>query len=103
MNIMKELITWLKQLPTMIEKKECVDILNAMVKGTPVDFNKQLFPLINEYLDNSNYERKDDMIKAIAQNPSLATNIVPSAMDYFRKKFSISSLSFNNKILAYYE
>ena len=102
MNIMKELITWLKLHLIMTDKKECVDILNAMVRGTPVDFNKQLMPMIIEYLEDSNYEKKDDMMKAIAQNPALATNIMPTVCNFFRKKFNISFLSFNNKILMYY-
>lgn len=87
----------------MTNKKECVTIMNSMLKGTPVDFNKQLIPLITEYLDNSNYEKKDDIIRAIAQNPSLATNVIPNVIDFFRKKFNISFLSYNNKILMYYE
>lgn len=87
----------------MTDKKECVAVMNSMLKGTPVDFNNQLVPLITEYLDNSNYERKDDMIKAIAQNPNLATNVIPNVIDFFRKKFNISFLSYNNKILMYYE
>ena len=31
-------------------KTECIEIFNAIINGTPVDFQNKLLPLFSEYL-----------------------------------------------------
>lgn len=87
----------------MIEKKEFVNILNAMNKGTPIPFNEKLLPLISEYLTEIKYENPDKVINLIVQNNSVSTKILSDLIQYYRKKLNVCSLSYNNQTLCYYE
>ena len=96
----------------MVTKNECLDIFNAMIRGTPIPFDKQLFPIISEYLTEINYENSDKVIYLISQNPQLIQQTIPKIEDYFCRKYCILKLQtssglndlFNNfKTILYYE
>lgn len=96
----------------MVEKNDCLDIFNAMIRGTPISFEKKLLPIISEYLTEINYENSDKMINLIVQNPQIAQNIIPELVEYYCKKYNIlrlqlkpdlNSINFNLKTILYYE
>ena len=66
-----------------MKKSDCIKIFNASIRGTPVSFNKELIPLISDYLTEIKYEK--------------------SNYKYFCRKYQILKLMFNNKIILYYE
>lgn len=92
-------------------KSECIDIFNAMIRGTPVSFNKKLLPLISEYLTEINCEKSDKIINLIVQNPQLLQQAFPTIVTYYCRKYCILSIKkMSNefelnitKTLLYYE
>lgn len=60
-----------------------------MIRGTPVSFNKEVFPLITEYLTENNVENSDKIINLLVQKPDLVKNIFPEVVRYFCIKFNI--------------
>ena len=93
-----------------MDKSECIDIFNAMIRGTPVSFTEKLLPLVSDYLTEIKYENSDKMINLIVQNPQLIQNTIPELVDYYCRKYNILSIkqktlnSFNNlKTILYYE
>ena len=96
----------------MVEKNDCLDIFNAMIRGTPIPFQEKLLPVISEYLTEINYENSDKMINLIVQNPQMAQNIIPELVEYYCRKYNIlrlqlklnlNSINFNLKTILYYE
>ena len=56
-------------------KNECIDIFNAMIRGTPVSFQDKLLPMVSEFLTENNIENSDKMINLIVQNPQLIQKV----------------------------
>lgn len=86
-----------------MKKSDCIKIFNASIRGTPVSFNKELIPLISDYLTEIKYEKSDKLISLIISNPDLVQSALPKVIDYFCRKYQIFRLMFNNKIILYYE
>ena len=94
-----------------MDKSECIEVFNAMIRGTPVSFQEKLLPMVSEYLTENNIENSDKMINLIVQNPQLIQQTLPEVVDYYCRKFCILSLRekvnkslFNNfKTILYYE
>jgi len=42
-----------------MDKNECIDIFNNMVRGDPVSFKDKLLPLVSDYLTEIKYEKSD--------------------------------------------
>lgn len=88
-------------------KNDCIDVFNAMIRGTPISFNEKILPLISEYLTENNIENSEEMINLIVQNPNLAQQIMPKVVNYFSDKYTILSIVINNnnfqKTILYYE
>ena len=96
----------------MITKNLCIEVFNAMIRGTPVSFKEKLLPLYSEYLTENNIENSDKLINLVVQNPQLIQEAIPKIVDYYCRKFNILSLNlkpdlnglFNNlKTILYYE
>ena len=73
----------------MVNKNDCIDIFNAMIRGTPVSFKDKLLPMVSEYLTENNIENSDKMINLIVQNPQLIQQTVPKVVEYYCRKFNI--------------
>ena len=96
----------------MVTKNECLDIFNAMIRGTPIPFDKQLFPIISEYLTEINYENSDKVINLIVQNPQIVQKFIPDLVEYYCRKYNIlrlqikpkvNNININFKTILYYE
>ena len=96
----------------MVTKNECLDIFNAMIRGTPIPFDKQLFPMISEYLTEINYENSDKVINLIVQNPQIVQKFIPDLVEYYCRKYNIlrlqikpkvNNININFKTILYYE
>ena len=92
----------------MVGKSKCIDIFNAMIRGTPISFNENLLLLYSEYLTENNIENSDKLIYLIVQNPHLIKQAIPKIVDYYCRKYNILSLlvkdNFNTfKKILYYE
>lgn len=85
-----------------MNKNDCVEIFNAMIRGTPVDFHKKLIPLISNYLTENNIENSDKILNLIVQNPDLVQVALPKVVNYFIVKYNIFSIIYNNKTILYY-
>jgi len=73
-------------------KQDYIRIFNAMIRGTPVSWDKEVFPMISEYLTEINYENYPKVIQLIAQRPQEAQLFMPELINYYCKKFSILSI-----------
>jgi hypothetical protein len=94
----------------MVTKNDCIEVFNAMIRGTPVSFKEKLLPLYSEYLTENNFENSDKLINLIVQNPQLIQNAIPELVDFYCRKYNILSIkqklnnSLNNfKTILYYE
>ena len=70
-------------------KNECIDIFNAMIRGTPVSFTEKLLPMYSEYLTENNIENSEKLINLVVQNPQLIQQSIPQIVDYYCRKFNI--------------
>ena len=93
-----------------MNKIECIEIFNSMIRGTPVSFQDKLLPMVSEYLTENNIENSDKIINLIVQNPNSIQNFIPEAVEYYCRKYEILSikqsldkLNFNLKTILYYE
>ena len=78
-----------------------------MIKGIPVPFDKQLLPMVSEYLTEINYENSGKMINLIVQN------FIPDLIEYYCRKYNIfrlqikpkniNNININFKTILYYE
>ena len=84
-------------------KTECIEIFNAIINGTPVDFQNNLLPLFSEYLTENNIENPGKMINLVINEPHLLQSFIPKIINYYRNKYTILSIVFNNKTILYYE
>ena len=92
-------------------KKECIELFNNMIRGTPISFQDKLLPMVSEFLTENNIENSEKMINLIVQNPQLIQQTLPEVVDYYCRKFCILSLKqqvneslLNNfKTILYYE
>lgn len=97
----------------MVTKDDCINIFNAMIRGTPVSFQDKLLPLYSEYLTENNFENSDKLVNLVVQNPQLIQQAIPNIVEYYCRKYNILSLRekldlnslFNNnfKTILYYE
>lgn len=88
----------------MVTKNECIEIFNAMIRGTPVSFTEKLLPMYSEYLTENNFENSDKLINLVVQNPQLIQRFIPKIVEYYCRKYEILSLNLNNlKTILYYE
>lgn len=95
----------------MVTKNDCIDIFNAMIRGTPISFKDKLLPIYSEYLTENNIENSDKLINLVIQNPQLLQKAIPNIVEYYCRKYCILSLKqtvnnslFNNlKTIFYYE
>ena len=93
----------------MVTKNDCIEVFNAMIRGTPVSFKEKLLPLYSEYLTENNFENSDKLINLVVQNPQLIQNPIPELIKFYRNKYNILSLqdksnfSNNLKTILYYE
>ena len=95
-----------------MDKNDCISIFNAMVKGTPIPFDKKIFPMVSEYLTEINYENSNKVINLIVQNPQMVQKFIPDLIEYYCRKYNILRLqiapkSMNNvyinfKTILYY-
>ena len=93
-------------------KDDYITLFNNMIRGTPVSFDKIIFPIISDYLTEINYENSSKMINLIRQNPQLAQQIIPELVEYYCNKHTIlrlqekpnlNSINVNFKTILYYE
>lgn len=94
-----------------MSKSECIEVFNAMIRGTLLSFQKNLLPMYSEYLTENNIENSDKLINLVIQNPQLLQKAIPNIVEYYCRKYCILSLKqtvnnslFNNlKTIFYYE
>ena len=88
-------------------KTECINIFNAMIRGTPVSFQDKLLPMISDFLTEKNVENSDKMISLIVQNPHLTQQCFPEIVNYYCRKYNILTLNtvVNGRLnpIMYYE
>ena len=84
-------------------KKEYINLFNALNTGSPVSWQNQVLPIIYDYLTESQFENPDKVINLIRQNPQLSSNYLLNCIQYYCRKHSILSITYNNKIILYYE
>ena len=84
-------------------KTECIEIFNAIINGIPVDFQNKLLPLFSEYLTENNIENPGKMINLVINEPHLLQSFIPKIINYYKNKYTILSIVFNNKTILYYE
>ena len=88
-------------------KTECINIFNAMIRGTPVDF-KNLVKIFSDYLTENNIENSDKMVNLVVQNPRLLQQAMPKILDFYCMKYKILSVNTVNnyghlKPILYYD
>ena len=72
-----------------MSKSECIEVFNAMIRGTPVSFQDKLLPLYSEYLTENNFENSDKLVNLVVQNPQLIQQAIPEIVDYYCRKYNI--------------
>ena len=72
-----------------MSKSECIEVFNAMIRGTPLSFQKNLLPMYSEYLTENNIENSDKLINLVVQNPQLIQQAIPEIVDYYCRKHNI--------------
>ena len=72
-----------------MSKSECIKVFNAMIRGTPLSFQKNLLPMYSEYLTENNIENSDKLINLVVQNPQLIQQAFPKIVDYYCRKYNI--------------
>lgn len=87
----------------MVTKKDCVDVFNAMIRGTPISFKEKLLPIVSEYLTEIKYENLDKLLNLVVQNPQIVQKLMPDLVRHYCIKYNILNINFNNKIILYYE
>ena len=88
-----------------MNKSNCIEIFNAMIRGTPISFQEKLLPIYSEYLTENNIENSDKLINLIVQKPQLIQQAIPKIVDFYCRKFCILNIKkqLNNKTILYYE
>ena len=75
-----------------MSKSDCIEVFNAMIRGTPVSFKEKLFPMVSEYLTEIKYENSDKMINLIVQKPQLIQQFIPILVEYYCQKYCVLEL-----------
>lgn len=85
-------------------KHEIVDVFNSQLKGDPVNIER-LIELVSIYLEDKYPERRDiyKLALFVAEQKDLLYILYPKLVVYFAKKYNINHITFNNKILSYYD
>ena len=91
-----------------MSKLDYIGIFNAIIRDEPLSFEKQLFPVISEYLTEINYENFKGVINLIVQKPNTIQNFIPDAIEYYCRKHNILRLQvtpdkLNFRTILYYE
>lgn len=94
-----------------MNKSDCIEVFNSMIRGTPVSFQEKLLPMVSDYLTEIKYENSDKIINLIVQNPQMIQQTLPELVEYYCRKYNILSIKqkfnndlFNNlKTILYYE
>lgn len=94
-----------------MSKSECIFIFNSMIRGTPVSFEKELLPMVSDYLTEIKYEKPEKVINLIVSNPNQLQALFPKIIEYYCRKYCILSIiqlpgpnDLNiNKTILYYE
>lgn len=76
----------------VMTKNDCIEVFNAMIRGTPVSFKDKLLPMVSDFLTENNIEKSDKMINLIVQNPQLIQQTLPKVIDYYCRKYDILSI-----------
>ena len=69
-------------------KSDCVEVFNAMIRGTPVSFQEKLLPMVSDYLTEIKYENSDKIINLIVQNPQMVQQTLPKLVEYYCRKYN---------------
>lgn len=85
-----------------MNKQDCVEVFNAMIRGTPVSFTEKLLPMYSEFLTENNIENSDKLVNLVVQNPQLIQNAIPKLVKYYSAKYTILSIINNFKTILYY-
>ena len=86
-----------------MEKNDYIRIFNAMIRGESVSWQKEVLPMICEYLTEIKLENYEKRINLIVQNPQLSSNYLIDCTRYYCRKYCILSILYNNKTILYYE
>ena len=86
-----------------MNKQDCVEVFNAMIRGTPVSFTEKLLPMYSEFLTENNIENSDKLVNLVVQNPQLIQRAIPKLVNYYSTKYCIFSIINNFKTILYYE
>ena len=86
-----------------MEKSDYIRIFNAMIKGKSISWQKEVLPMICEYLTEIKLENKDKICKLMLQKPQIANNYLSDCIRYYCKKYCILSIIFKNQTILYYE
>lgn len=73
-----------------------------MVRNIPVSYDKEIIPLVSDYLTEIKYENSSKIINLILQQPDLLQLALPKIIDYYCRKFNIFQL-IDKKVILYYE
>ena len=82
-----------------MNKSDYIRIFNNVIRGEPILFEKEMLPMISEYLTEIKLENKDKINKLILQNPQLANNYLFDCMRYYCRKYCILSIRFKNQTI----
>ena len=85
-----------------MDGNQCVKIFNAQIRGKPVSFDKEIIPLVSDYLTENNIENSEKIINLIIQKPILLSQVFQQLVDYYRIKYSINTIYYLNKPILYY-
>ena len=86
-----------------MNKSDYIRIFNTLIRGEPISFKKEMFPMISKYLTEIKLENKDKICNLIKQNPQIANNYLPDCIRYYCQKYCIISIIFKNQTILYYE
>ena len=86
-----------------MNKSDCIKVFNAMIRGEPISWQKEIIPMICEYLTEIKLENYDKVINLIVRNPQLSNKYLIECIRYYCQKYEILNISYNNKTILYYE
>ena len=87
----------------IMTKNDYITLFNNVIRGTPVSWQKEIIPMICEYLTEIKLENYDKLINLIVQNPQMCSQYLLDCVSYYCRKHCILSILFNNKTILYYE
>ena len=72
-----------------MNKNDCIDVFNSMIRGTPISFQEKLLPMYSEYLTENNIENSEKLINLVVQNPQLIQQSIPQIVEHYCRKYNI--------------